>query len=90
MVIFQAFEQQGQFPSLWSELRQSHLPKEGVDPHEILASKLRAVGILTVWWGIYISARLKTQSAQVWYQSQLQDSQHGGGENGIVCRRLYL
>lgn len=78
LIIFQGFEQQGQFPSLWSELRQSHLPKEGVDPHEIPASKPRPVSILTVWWRIYISAPLKTQSAQVWYQSQLQDSQHGG------------
>ena len=78
LIIFQVFEQQGRFPTLWSELRQSHLPKEGVDPHEIPASKLRPVSILSVWWRIYISARLKTQSAQVWYQSQLQNSQHGG------------
>ena len=78
MIIFQAFERQGQFPSLWSELRQSHLPKDGVDPHEIPASKLRPVSIMTVWWRIYISARLKTQSAQEWYQSLLQGSQHGG------------
>ena len=78
MIIFQVFEQRGQFPSIWSELRQSHLPKDGVDPHEIPASKLRPVSILTVWWRIYISARLKTQSAQDWYQSLLQDSQHGG------------
>ena len=26
LIVFQAFEQQGQFPSLYTELRQSHLP----------------------------------------------------------------
>ena len=60
---------------------QIHLAKPGArrkSEDATAASKLRAVGILSTWWRVYVSATLQTKSAQNWLSGVLPRDQAGG------------
>ena len=77
---FHLIETLGAYPSVWGQIRQAHLPKQGRQRQwdgATPVSKLRPVAIMSVFWRIYIGARLQSHQAQAWYQEQLATQQHG-------------
>ena len=80
-VVFRWFEQLQAFPSPWQWITQTHIPKEGqvrqCDSAQP-ASKLRPISLMSVWWRVYVQARLAGDTAQAWIEKNLHDSQAGG------------
>ena len=82
--VFVFFEKIQAFPSAWSHIAQIHLAKEdgvrlidGATP----ASRLRPISLMSVWWRIYCTARLRGDQEQQWLSHHLVSSQHGGRRN---------
>ena len=67
--LFQTFEREGLVPAAWTAARQVHLPKAvAVDSvHE--AEKLRPITVLSAWYRLLGSARLKSPDGQRWLES---------------------
>ena len=79
--VLQAWETRGCFPEAWSEINQVHLAKPGKAREEdsaVPVSKLRPISLLSVWWRVFMSARLRTQEASQWLETHLHHSQTGG------------
>lgn len=80
---YHLLENLGAFPQIWSQIRQTHIPKPGKQREVDKASpvsKLRPISVMSIWWQIFITARLQTEEAQTWYNQQLAPQQFG-------CRR---
>ena len=59
----------------------AHLPKTAkLRPKDVAlpASKLRPISLMSCFWRIYIQARFSGSSEQLWLDSHLHHSQHGG------------
>ena len=71
-------------PAEWAILKQAHIPKDkpgtAQDGACKCASTLRPISVLSVFWRIWISAKMKLPELQTWYDSVLCPSQYG-------CRR---
>ena len=81
--IFRIFEDGEFFPSNWAAIRQIHLrkPKPGRDSDgAINAADLRPISIMSCFWRVFISAKMKGPEMSNWYDSSLAVQQYG-------CRR---
>ena len=75
--IFHKLEEAPTLPSSWSWVRQTHLCKpKPVTGHRCVSS-LRPIAILSVFWRIFIQAKMSDSNLGLWYGSVLQDSQYG-------------
>ena len=79
--LLQRWEALGTFPTVWQEVRQTHIPKPGSNRQKDQAKpagKLRPISLLSAWWRTYISARLQTAQAQEWANRHVPAAQAGG------------
>lgn len=77
MSVYHTFERLQAFPSTWQYLRQTHLPKAPLAAGSIPVSRLLPISVMSVFWRIYISAKLQGREACTWYQAQLSQHQWG-------------
>ena len=77
MMVYHTFERLQAMPSNWQCIRQTHLPKASLPLGSIPVSKLRPISVMSVFWRIYISAKLQGRDALDWYRTQLSEHQWG-------------
>ena len=72
-----AFQHMDTFPAVpaeWAILKQAHIPKDKPGTAQDgakCASTLRPISVLSVFWRIWISAKMKLPELQTWYGSVL-------------------
>ena len=79
--VYTCCEATGFVPSQWRSMRQQHLPKPGKGLREdgaTDAETLRPVAILSVWWRLWGSARVRTTQVKAWTTTWLPAEAHGG------------
>lgn len=89
-VLVEHFEGVGCFPSAWGLVKQAHIPKPcPVEASHIPVSSLRPISVLSVWWRIIASARVRSPEVSDWIQRVLPEFMVGGRKGvdvlGAVC-----
>ena len=77
-VLFAAYEKAGLVPQIWTQARQAHIPKENAVDGIHEAEKLRPITVLSSWYRLFGSARLKTKDAQRWLAQWWPEAACGG------------
>ena len=87
---FYACERLGTVPKAWTLIRQAHIPKsnKACRPNDSAtpAENLRPISVMSVFWRLYASARLKSSPAVEWCASWMPADAWGGRKNADVYR----
>ena len=78
---FETWESLAHFPGVWKFMPQVMIPKPGLPREQDKAkpvSALRPIVLMSVWWRVYICARLNGREKRSWLDSKLLPSQSGG------------
>ena len=86
--LYDAFERAGMIPQVWMLARQSHIPKANAVDGVHEAEKLRPITVLSPWYRLFGSARLKSLDAQQWLNKWWPEAACGG--TGIMDALSYL
>jgi hypothetical protein len=83
--LFALCETSGRTPTQWHQARQVHLPKAETDASGVQAAeKLRPVTILSTWYRLMGSARLRKKETRVWLEKWWPAQATGGKAGGGV------
>ena len=76
-VLVQRWSFAGNWPAVWTHVRQVHLRKtNGVGP--VLPKDLRPISVLSIWYRCLISATMRKPETQTWLQNVAPPACHGG------------
>ena len=87
---FALFEREGKVPYRWTLAKQCHIPKtEAADDGSLPVGKLRPITILSTWFRLYGSARLRSSSATAW-ADQWWPRRAKGGKRGTGVHEAFV